>query len=135
LTEGRKSEQIRQDGDLSPITWRKVNDEPFEYAIQKGPYGDEFVNLLDGTCLRRPEMGDIIASLRGALAMIHNSTEPDAIKHRNYEHLASNIFAVCKSALAGEFIDDMHAAEIYDKLYPLDNQDPFKLHYPKEPRR
>lgn len=36
------------------IVYRKVNDEPFEYAIQQGPNGDEFVKLLNGTCLRRP---------------------------------------------------------------------------------
>jgi hypothetical protein len=33
--------------------WRQVNSEPFEYAITKGPHGDEFVKLADGTCLRR----------------------------------------------------------------------------------
>src|SRR5882672_3088620 len=35
------------------IRWQCVNDEPFEYAVQQGPHGDEFVKLLDGTCLRR----------------------------------------------------------------------------------
>lgn len=38
----------------SNIRWQRVNDEPFEYAIQQGRFGDEFVKLLDGTCLRRP---------------------------------------------------------------------------------
>lgn len=61
---------------------------------------------------------ETIRNLRGALAWIHNSTEPDALKHRNYEHLAANIYSVSKAALDGEFIDDMHAAEVYDKLYP-----------------
>jgi hypothetical protein len=37
----------------SLIQWRRVNAEPFEYAIQQGPHGDEFVGLLDGSCLRR----------------------------------------------------------------------------------
>jgi len=36
------------------IRWSQVNAEPFEYAIQQGPHGDEFVKLLNGTCLRRP---------------------------------------------------------------------------------
>lgn len=36
------------------VAWRRVNDEPFEYAIQQGPHGDAFVTLLNGTCLRRP---------------------------------------------------------------------------------
>jgi hypothetical protein len=36
------------------VHWLKVNDEPFEYAIQQGPHGDEFVKLLNGECLRRP---------------------------------------------------------------------------------
>lgn len=57
-------------------------------------------------------------ALRGALATIHNSTEPDAIKHLDYEHLASNVYAVAKAALDGEFVDDMHAAAVYDTLYP-----------------
>lgn len=35
------------------VRWQRVNDEPFEYAIQQGPHGDEFVKLLDGSCLRR----------------------------------------------------------------------------------
>lgn len=35
------------------IRWAQVNDEPFEYAIQQDPHGDEFVKLLDGSCLRR----------------------------------------------------------------------------------
>jgi hypothetical protein len=35
------------------IQWRRVNDEPFEYAIQQGPHGDEFVKLISGSCLRR----------------------------------------------------------------------------------
>lgn len=37
----------------SEIQWRRVNSEPFEYAIRQGPHGDEFVKLDDG-CLRRP---------------------------------------------------------------------------------
>jgi hypothetical protein len=41
-------------GEPTPIRWQRVNDESFEYAIQQGPHGDEFVKLLNGTCLRRP---------------------------------------------------------------------------------
>lgn len=59
-----------------------------------------------------------IADLRGALATIHNSTEPDAIPHLNYEHLRANVFAVAKSALDGKFRDDMRAAQVYDRLHP-----------------
>lgn len=40
------------------ITWRRVNDEPFEYAIQQGHHGDEFVKLLNGKCLRRRIAGE-----------------------------------------------------------------------------
>lgn len=36
------------------MEWRRVNHEPFEYAIRQGPNGDEFVKLPDGSCLRRP---------------------------------------------------------------------------------
>lgn len=35
------------------IRWLRVNEEPYEYAIQEGLIGDEFVKLLNGTCLRR----------------------------------------------------------------------------------
>lgn len=59
-----------------------------------------------------------VAVLRGALAMIHNSTEPDAWKHKDYDNLARNIYDVAKTALDGEFVDDMHCAEVYDRLYP-----------------
>jgi site-specific DNA-cytosine methylase len=42
---------------VEQVQWRRVNGEPFEYAIQQGPHGDEFVKLIDGSCLRRPFMG------------------------------------------------------------------------------
>lgn len=42
-----------------PVAWRRVNGEPFEYAIQQGPHGDEFVKLLDGSCLCRTVPDDI----------------------------------------------------------------------------
>lgn len=35
--------------------WRQVNGEPFEYAIQQGPHGDDFVKV-GGECLRRPSI-------------------------------------------------------------------------------
>jgi hypothetical protein len=35
------------------VVWRRVNGELFEYAIQQGQHGDEFVRLLEGSCLRR----------------------------------------------------------------------------------
>jgi hypothetical protein len=57
-----------------------------------------------------------IQNLRGALAWIHNSTEPDAIPHRSHEALVAGIYNICKLALDGEFVDDMHAAEVYDTL-------------------
>lgn len=38
---------------MSDVQWRRVNGEPFEYAIQQGRHGDEFVKLIDGSCLRR----------------------------------------------------------------------------------
>jgi hypothetical protein len=40
------------------VQWRRVNAEPCEYAIQQGRFGDEFVKLLDGSCLRRPLVAD-----------------------------------------------------------------------------
>ncbi len=56
-----------------------------------------------------------IVHLRGALAWIYNSTEPDAIKHLDYDHLASSISKLAKEALDGEFYDDMQAAAAYDR--------------------
>jgi len=41
------------------IRWQKVNTEPFEYAIQQGPHGDDFVKLLNGECLRRPTQCEV----------------------------------------------------------------------------
>jgi Lar family restriction alleviation protein len=42
------------DGDLTKgVRWSRVNDEPFEYAIQIGPHGDAFVKLLNGRFLKR----------------------------------------------------------------------------------
>ena len=38
---------------MGNVVWRQVNMEPYEYAVQQGPHGDEFVKLLDGSCLRR----------------------------------------------------------------------------------
>jgi hypothetical protein len=35
------------------MRWQSVNDEPYEYAIQQGLHGNEFVKLPNGTCLRR----------------------------------------------------------------------------------
>jgi uncharacterized membrane protein len=62
------------------------------------------------------QLREQIVHLRGALAWIYNSTEPDAIKHRDYDHLASNISKLAKDALDGKFYDDMRAAETYDRL-------------------
>jgi S-adenosylmethionine/arginine decarboxylase-like enzyme len=36
------------------ICWRRVNDDPFEYAIKQGPHGDEFIKTPGGDCLKRP---------------------------------------------------------------------------------
>jgi len=38
---------------MSNVRWQRIDEEPFEYAIQQGPHGDAFVKLLDGSCLRR----------------------------------------------------------------------------------
>lgn len=57
-----------------------------------------------------------LASARGALATIHNNTEPDAIQHLSYEHLAANVYETAKAGLGGVFVDDMRSAEVYDQL-------------------
>lgn len=48
------------------IRWARVNGEPFEYAIQQGPHGDEFVKLADGSSLRRPIEQSADANANGA---------------------------------------------------------------------
>jgi hypothetical protein len=40
------------------LEWRRVNDEPFEYAIRQGQHGDEFIRATDGACLRRAALDD-----------------------------------------------------------------------------
>lgn len=52
------------------VLWSRVNDEPFEYAIQKGPHGDEFVKLINGTCLRRSTAGVAQGSLDPAVEKV-----------------------------------------------------------------
>jgi hypothetical protein len=73
---------------------------------------------INADLLEVKELRKQIVNLRGALAFIHNSTEEGAIKHRDYDHLAISVYSVAKEALDGKFVDDMHAAEVYDKLYP-----------------
>ena len=84
----------------------------FAFTTEAGAMND-----LSTWCHQSPEeAASLIRSLRGALAWIHNSTEPDAVRHRSYEELAEGIYKICKVALDGDFVDDMHAAEIYDEL-------------------
>lgn len=45
--------QVAQALEALGIRWSRVNGECFEYAIQQGPHGDEFVKLLNGACLKR----------------------------------------------------------------------------------
>lgn len=52
------------------MNWRRINIEPFEYAIQQGPHGDEFVKLLDGSFLRRAIMTNE-EKLNRAIDFIH----------------------------------------------------------------
>jgi hypothetical protein len=56
------------------IRWARVNDEPFEYAIQQGPHGDEFVKLINGLCLRRsidPAQGSVDRDMLAALQAVN----------------------------------------------------------------
>jgi hypothetical protein len=55
-----------QQQDAEDIRWQRVNDEPFEYAIEKGPNGDEFVRLRKGNCLRRPISGAVECAAHSA---------------------------------------------------------------------
>jgi hypothetical protein len=41
-------------GAATPYRWARVNDDPLEYAIAQGRFGDEFVKRDDGSCLSRP---------------------------------------------------------------------------------
>ena len=78
----------------------------------------QITGLREDTADRIEQLEAALRETRGALAWIHNSTEADAVKHRSYDELAAGIYDIAKAALDGEFVDDMHAAEIYDKLYP-----------------
>ena len=49
-------EKLRDDKRYDGIKWYCINDEPFEYAIQQGPIGTEFVKLINGKCLRRSHL-------------------------------------------------------------------------------
>jgi hypothetical protein len=53
IESARKLGDAQGQGLTDDIRWQRVNDEPFEYAIQQGAHGDEFVKLLNGNCLRR----------------------------------------------------------------------------------
>lgn len=79
---------------------------------------DVMIKMLRQQHSRIAQLEAALRNARGALATIHNNTEPDAIKHLDYEHLAASIYNCAKDALDGHFVDDMHAAEVYDKLYP-----------------
>ena len=48
------------------------------------------------------EAADEITKLREALHAIACNTEPDAIRHRDYDHLAQNIHACARAALGEE---------------------------------
>lgn len=66
---------------MSEIRWQRVNDEPFEYAIQQGPHGDEFIKLLDGSCLRRTpcvDAADEIARFRVDNERLREALKPFA---------------------------------------------------------
>ena len=62
------------------IRWARVNDEPFEYAIQQGPHGDEFVKLLDGKCLCRDTSSDVGAPPQHSWRMAQQGFEDSGFK-------------------------------------------------------
>jgi uncharacterized membrane protein YccC len=99
-----------------------------EAALKRIAKG-ELASVVKQQAARIEQLEAALRDARGALATIHNNTEPDAIKHRDYGHLAASIYNCAKDALDGNFVDDMHAAEVYDKLYPraaLDQSSPPK---------
>ena len=73
----------REDGNRTQgVRWAIVNDEPFEYAIQQCPHGDEFVKLINGECLRRP-ITPSLSPVRSAEAL---EAAADAIDLARYQH-------------------------------------------------
>lgn len=64
LTDAAMDDYERERRAMSRIRWQRVNDDGFEYAIQQGVHGDEFVKLPDGSCLRRSSSARREASLR-----------------------------------------------------------------------
>ena len=65
---------------------------PIEKLTRINPDGPEAADEIE--LLRKERDG-----LREALHMIVCNTEPDAIKHRNYDHLAKNIHDCASAAL------------------------------------
>ena len=91
------------------VRWSRVNDEPFEYAIQIGPHGDEFVKLLNGDRLRRP--AEEIERLRAAKAAALKLADERAIE-------AVELRAMLASA--NERVAEMqHEAGMYHSLYDV----------------
>jgi hypothetical protein len=95
-----------------------VKSEGYQIAQTVGPSGPANAAFIVKAVNAYEALVKQVAALRGALAVIHNNTEPDAIRHRDYDDLAASIYKIAKRALDGGFVDDMHAAEVYDDLYP-----------------
>ncbi len=77
-------------GGTERIRWQRVNNDQFEYAIQQGPYGDEFVKLLDGSCLRRSTMPQL-EDWRPPLSEMPLTWESSTIQHALEQELEFEI--------------------------------------------
>jgi hypothetical protein len=82
---------------IDGIQWQCVNDDPFEYAIQQGAHGDEFVKLLNGTCLRR------------ALSPRNSVSEADAALARIWKALGIETYEQAGGKEISEIVGDLKA--------------------------
>jgi hypothetical protein len=100
------------------IHWLKVNDEPFEYAIQQGPHGDEFVKLLNGECLRRPlcrsSAGTGDGGVRAALALrlrdAAQTAQNDDLSKPDTEKRQRHVIRVEAMLDAAEYLEEVMPA-------------------------
>jgi hypothetical protein len=64
--------------------------------------GETYATFCARMAQDRRDAADEITKLREALHAIACNTEPDAIRHRDYDHLAQNIHACARAAIGEE---------------------------------
>ncbi len=94
----RNEGPARSSSGSGEVLWARVNDEPFEYAIQKGQHGDEFVRLLNGWFLHRPiapAHGSRESGIKECAALMRRWADDAADFHDDRSKIQHN---VCRNA-------------------------------------